>query len=84
MVHKCYNVSLKHLVMVVEAVVPEQPSPAKMEVQVILEDRESNELDPRVGYDRAIEPMEDVEEIILDESNLERKKKVGKNLKAEV
>ncbi|XP_062075501.1 uncharacterized protein LOC133779568 [Humulus lupulus] len=42
----CYNVSLKHPVMVVEAVAPEQPPSVKMEVEVVLEERDSNELDP--------------------------------------
>lgn len=43
-----------------------------------------DELDPRIGVERAIEPMEKVEEVILDGKDPAKTIQIGKNLPPDV
>ena len=78
---KCYNVSLKAPVMMVREEGPEKSEAS--EVQGVQESG-PDELDPRVQEERSIEPIEEVEEVVLDTSTPDRKIKVGGSLNVEI
>ena len=46
--------------------------------------QEEDDLDPRIGDDRVLEPMDEIEEVCISETDSTRTVQVGKSLPADI
>ncbi|XP_062094005.1 uncharacterized protein LOC133800039 isoform X1 [Humulus lupulus] len=81
---KCYHVSARPIYMIreepVEDFVEPIPPPPPAERMV----REEDDLDPRIGEDRVLKPMDEIEEVYISDTDPTRIIQVGKSLPADV
>ncbi|XP_062074917.1 uncharacterized protein LOC133778922 [Humulus lupulus] len=82
---KCYHISARPIYMVCKEPLEEEnddPIPPPPPAWRVI--REEDELDLRIGADKALEPMEEVEEVCISGSDSTRVIQVGRNLNLEV